>query len=45
LVLSKAVLVPQILNLLGQVAEEEDVFFANLAGDFDLGGLLETRTR
>jgi hypothetical protein len=32
--------VPQLLDVLGQVAEEEDVVLADLARDFDLAGQL-----
>ena len=31
-----SVCVTQILDIFGEVAEEEDVVFANFAGDFDL---------
>ena len=32
--------VAEVFDVLGQIAEEEDVGFANFAGDFDLEGLL-----
>jgi hypothetical protein len=35
-VLAVVVCVAKILNILGEVAKEEDVVLANLAGDFDL---------
>lgn len=38
---AEAVVLPQLFDVLGQGAKEEDVFFLDLAGDFNLSPVRE----